>query len=143
MIHTLRHLHLLQLQPDDSQCSSQGIFLSTSLSVSLSPYARVSRARALKIKHFCFVFFPCFLTTKHSNKMRFAAHSDSDFHKCVKCRIFRRRRRRRKLCSPSGLPLSARVAAVGRAADVAVDVGVDVATSTNCVVNVLCTVMFI
>lgn len=114
-------------------------------SLSLSPYARVSRARALKIKHFCFVFFPCFLTTKHSNKMRFAAHSDSDFHKCVKCRIFRRRRRRRrrKLCSPSGLPLSARVAAVGRAADVAVDVGVDVATSTNCVVNVLCTVMFI
>lgn len=38
--------------------------------------------------------------------MSFAAHSDFDFHKCVKCRIFRRRQRR-KLCSPSGLPLSA------------------------------------
>lgn len=33
--------------------------------------------------------------------------------------------------------------AVGRDAAADVDVGVDVATSTNCVVNVLCSVMFI
>lgn len=44
---------------------------------------------------------------------------------------------------PAGSPYQRALPLFGREADVAVDVGVDVATSTNCVVNVLCTVMLI